>query len=81
MKYSGTNPATSTRQIGDEVYILENDNPRIGIITEVEVQIPTSGSMIKLYKLDISNKQFTADELFDDGDALKADFEAKVDEV
>lgn len=83
MKYSGTLTVT-TFQVGDTVYILENDVPVETVVTETEnyVYLNDEEDEVEEIRYRLAGyelKQFPASEVFATGDALKTDFETLVD--
>lgn len=60
---------TSKHAVGDKVYFLENNYPRVGQITEVFVQQQKESTYIS-YHVDSSSERLYEDELFGNGSLL-----------
>ena len=83
MKYEGTLTVTPF-QVGDTVFILENDVPVETVVVETENHVYLNDAEAEVeeirYKLaGYELKQFPASEVFASAAALKTDFESMVD--
>lgn len=81
MKYTGTLSVT-THQVGDTVYIIENDVPVAAVVSKTKSLVDADDNESVQYQLTgYGAKWFYESELFETKEAIKTYFEDKTDDL